>query len=158
MHPTGTGKQRISTVVRLAAKEEEAPVPALELVQVAAALARDPVVAELVRDPVVAELELAQVEAVLGHGRVEAVLGHGQAVAVLELVQVEAERELVRVEAVPVPGHPRAHLALPLGTKSVTVLHRPDLPLLAAEDLAAVAETTREPAAAEAVVAWAAVE
>ncbi len=44
-----------------------------------------------------------------------------------------------------------------LRTKSVTAAHRRDLvPLLeAAEDLvAAVAETTREPAAAEAVIAW----
>jgi hypothetical protein len=62
--------------------------------------------------------------------------------------------ELVLVEAVLAPGHPRARLVLPLGTKSVTAPHRPDLPLLAAEDLAAVAETTRAPAAAEAVTAW----
>jgi len=49
-----------------------------------------------------------------------------------------------------------AQLAVALRTKSVTAAHRPDLvPLLEAEeDLAAVAETTREPAAAEAVIAW----
>jgi len=49
-----------------------------------------------------------------------------------------------------------AQLAVALRTKSVIAAHRPDLvPLLEAEDLAAaVAETTREPAAAEAVIAW----
>jgi hypothetical protein len=70
---------------------------------------------------------------------------------------VAPERELVQVEAVLLRGHPPAQLAVALRTKSVTAAHRPDLvPLLeAAEDLAAaVAETTREPAAAEAVIAW----
>jgi hypothetical protein len=49
-----------------------------------------------------------------------------------------------------------AQLVVALRTKSVTAAHRPDLvPLLAVEDLAAaVAETTREPVAAEAVTAW----
>jgi hypothetical protein len=54
-----------------------------------------------------------------------------------------------------------AQLAVALRTKSVTAVRRPDLvPLLAAEgDLAAaVVETTRAPAAAEAVIAWAAAE
>jgi hypothetical protein len=54
-------------------------------------------------------------------------------------------------------GHPRARLAVALRTKSVIAAHRPDLvvPLLEAEeDLAVVAETTREPAAAEAAQAW----
>jgi hypothetical protein len=60
----------------------------------------------------------------------------------LEHVQGGAELELVRA-------------ALALRTKSVTAAHRRDLVLrLAAEDLAAAAETTREPAAAEAVIAW----
>ena len=71
------------------------------------------------------------------------------------------ERELAQLEAVPELGHLRAQLAvLALKTKLVTAAHRPDLvPLLEAEeDLAAVAETTREPAAAEAVTAWAAAE
>ena len=69
-------------------------------------------------------------------------------------VPVALELELVQVEAELVRGHPRARLAVALRTKSVIAAHRPDLvPLLAAgEDLAAaVAETTREPAAAEAV-------
>ena len=71
-------------------------------------------------------------------------------------VQVARERELVQVEAVLVQGHRPAQLAVALRTKSVIAAHRPDLaPLLeAAVDLAAVAETTLEPAAAEAVIAW----
>ena len=75
-----------------------------------------------------------------------------------ELAQVEVELEHGPVAVVLVRGHPRAQLAVvALRTKSVTAAHRRDLvPLLeAAEDLvAAVAETTREPAAAEAVIAW----
>ena len=74
------------------------------------------------------------------------------------LAQVAVELEHGPVVVVLVRGHPRAQLAvLALRTKSVTAAHRRDLvPLLAAaEDLAAaVAETTREPAAAEAVIAW----
>jgi hypothetical protein len=66
----------------------------------------------------------------------------------LETAQVVAlELELVQVAVAP-------------RTKLVTGAHHNDLvPLLAAEeDLAAVVETTREPAAAEAVIAWAAEE
>src|SRR6266404_4844612 len=60
----------------------------------------------------------------------------------LEHVQWEAELELVRA-------------AVPLRTKSViTPHHRGLVPLLGAEDLAAEVETTREPAVAEAVIAW----
>jgi hypothetical protein len=70
----------------------------------------------------------------------------GQVVAVPELAQVPAELELVRA-------------AVPLRTKSVITPHRRDLvPLLGAEDLAAEVETTREPAAVEAVIAWEAAE
>ena len=121
-------------IAPVAAREPElaqvaAPEP--ELVQVAAEREPVPVVVVLALGPVVAEAvpvpsqPLAQV--------VEQVLA--QAVA-LELVLVQ--------------------VAAALRTKSVTAAHRPDLvPLLEAEeDLAAVAETTREPAAAEAVIAW----
>ena len=68
------------------------------------------------------------------------------------------EPEIVQVEAVPVRSHLRARLAVPLRTKSViAVHHRGRVPLLAAvEDLAAVVETTRDPAATEAGIAWAA--
>ena len=74
----------------------------------------------------------------------------------LPIVPVAAELELVQVEAVPVPGHPRSQLAVALRTKSVTAAHRRGLvPVLTAEDLVvAVAETTREQAAAGAVIAW----
>ena len=69
------------------------------------------------------------------------------------------ERELDQVAVVLVRDHPHDRLALPVETKSVTAAHRPDLvPLLVAEDLAVAAETTLEPVAAEAVIAWAAAE
>jgi hypothetical protein len=75
----------------------------------------------------------------------------GPVAAELELGQVAAEPELGPVEVArrlgPVAVAPR--------TKSVTAAHHHGLvPLLAAEDLVAVAETTRKPAAAEAVIAW----
>src|SRR5437870_3605075 len=125
MHPMGTDKQRISTAARLEAKAEGGPVPELELVLVLAELEHVQVVAErelvpvvaleLARGPVaVEELELVQVAAELGLVQVA---------AELELVQVAAELELVQVEAEPVPGHPRAQLAVALRTKSVTAAH-----------------------------------
>jgi hypothetical protein len=116
----------------------------LELVQVLAELALGPVLAELEHDPVavvepehgpavVPELVIGQVAGELEHVQEEAVPAH---------VQVEAELELVRA-------------AVPLRTKSViTPHHRGLVPLLGAEDLAAEVETTREPVAAEAVIAW----
>jgi hypothetical protein len=62
------------------------------------------------------------------------------------VVPVALERELVRV-------------AVALKIKSVTTAHRRGLvPVPAAEDLVAAAETTREPAAAEAAKAWEAAE
>ena len=71
---------------------------------------------------------------------------------VLALVRAAEELELAPLAAELVLAQP----VVALRTKSVTAAHRPDLvPLLAAEDLAAaVAETTREPVAAEAVTAW----
>src|SRR5439155_23586257 len=92
-----------------------------------------------------------------------------------ELGQVAAEREPVPVvaEAVPVPSQPLAQVveqvlaqavalelvlvqvAVALRTRSVTAAHRRGLLLLTAGDLAAAgAETTRERAAAEAVIVW----
>ena len=68
---------------------------------------------------------------------------------------------IVPVEAVLVQDHRPALLAVALRTKSVIAAHHPDqVPLLAVEEdlAAAVAETTREPAAAEAVIAWAAAD
>jgi hypothetical protein len=153
----GTGKPRTNTAAaepagrvvqvelapgRVLAELELGQVAALELVTglaVVPELETAPVVElELVIGQVVApELETAPVVVL------ELVIGQ---VVAPELVisQVEAELELVRAGVV-------------LRTKSVTAAHRPDLvPLLeAVEDLAAAAaETTREPAAAEAVIAW----
>ena len=96
-----------------------------------------PAGAELETVPAVVEQGIAPVVAELEQGIV-------QAAAELEqgIVQVAAELELVRA-------------AVPLGTKSViTAPHRGLVPPLGAEDLAAEVETTREPAAAEAVIAW----
>ena len=131
------------SAVRAASVVSESPAePAArerELVQVEPELERDPVVGlELEHDPVVAlEQVLEQVVALeLEHDPVVALEQvHGQVVGLVPLI---------------------AQLAVALRTKSVTAAHRPDLvPLLEAEeDLAAVAETTREPAAAEAVIAW----
>jgi hypothetical protein len=76
---------------------------------------------------------------------------------VLENPAVPVALELVQVEAGPVQGHRPAQLAVALRTKSVIAAHHPDqVPLLAVEEdlAAAVAETTREPAAAEVVIAW----
>jgi len=86
----------------------------------------------------------------------EALAGLGVRVAPAALVVQEALAglELVQV-AVPVLAHRHAQVAARPRTKSVTVAHhRGPAPVLAAEDLAAVAETMRGPAAAEAVVAW----
>jgi hypothetical protein len=127
----GIGKPRISLAVRLAARVAGRRVLGLELALVVAP--------ELERGLVAAEPE------------------NGQAAAELVLAPVAAELVLVPVVAVPVPDHPRARLAVALRTKSVTAAHHHGLvPRLAVEDLAAVAETTHEPAAIEAGAAWAA--
>jgi hypothetical protein len=120
-----------------------AVVPELETAQVAALeLVIDPVVApELVIGLAVAPelvIGLAVVPELVIGPAVAPELVIGQVVAELELVQGEAALELVQV-------------AVPLITRSVTAAHRPGLVLRL---LVAVAETTREPAAAEAVIAW----
>ena len=142
----GTGKPRIST----AAAE-----PAGRVVQVQLALG--PVLAELGTARVLGqELAIAQVVGPeLGTARV---LGRE-----LPIAQVVGQ-ELERVPVAAVLGHPRGRLALALDQvvvalriRLVTAAPPHDLvPLLAAaEDLAAAAaETTPEPAAAEAVIAW----
>jgi Protein of unknown function (DUF2950) len=149
MLPTGTGKRRIST----------APMPVSSLgAELALALAAVP---ELEHVPVEAELEPAQVEAELERVPVEVapvlvpVVAQPELVPVevaLGLVPVAAELQLAQVvvelELVPV--------AVALRTRSVTAVHHHGLvPLRAAEDLAAAAEITRDPAAPGEVVAWA---
>jgi hypothetical protein len=88
--------------------------------------------------------------------QVVAALERDQAVVAVERDQAVAALEPDQAEAVLAPGHPRGQPGVAPRTKSVTAAHRRDLVLrLAAEDLAAAAaETTREPAAAEAVIAW----
>ncbi len=109
------------------------------------------VVSEDPAEPAVQESPAVQVALVEWEDPVEPAVQESPA------VQVAPERELVQVEAVPAREHPRARPAVALRTRSVTAAHRPGLVRLleAAEDLvAAVAETTRERAAAEVVIAW----
>jgi hypothetical protein len=110
-------------------------VPEDPAVRVALAVPEDPAEQAVLENPVVpAELELVQVAAEREPARAVAELEHGP---------VEAEREPDQV-------------AVPLRIKSVIgVHHRGRVPLLAVvEDLAAVVETTRDPAATEAGTAW----
>jgi hypothetical protein len=71
---------------------------------------------------------------------------------------VAVEQELVPVVEAQERDHPRAQAAVLVETRSVTVARHRDLAHLVAEDLAAVAETMREPAAIEVAVAWGAAE
>jgi hypothetical protein len=120
-----------------------AAVPELEHVPVEAEQGRGLVEPELERVPAAVAPVLVPVAAELELVRVEVALGLVPVVVALGLVQVVVERELVPV-------------AVALRTKSVTAAHHHGLvPLLAAEDLAAAAETTRGPAATEVAVAWA---
>ena len=108
-------------------------------------LAIDPAV-ELEHGPVAVAVELVQVPAERERGPVAAELELVPVVAELELVPVVVELELVPVVAA-------------LRTRSVIAAHHRGLvPALRVEDSAAVAETTLEPVAAEAVIAWAAAE
>jgi len=158
MHRMATAEQRtamaLMPVSSRAAELVLGAVPEPEPAQVAAPEPEHvQVVAELEHGPVVVpELELVQVAAEPGRGLVAAEPGPGHGLG------AALQRELVQAEAVLVRGHPRAQLALALRTKSVIAARHPDqVPLLAVEeDSAAVAETTREPVAAEAAAVWAA--
>jgi hypothetical protein len=155
----GTGKQRISLGERPAARVVDRRVLGLVLVPVVAELAHDPVAVELELAPVAVELELAPVAVELELAPVAEELELDPVVAAEpELAQVVAEPARGQVGAVAVPGHQRARVAVAARTKSVTAAHRRGLPLLVAEDLAVVAETTPEPAATEAATAWEAAE
>jgi hypothetical protein len=123
------------------------------------ALERGPVAVELEPGLVAVEPELVQAVAEPGHDQAVAVPEHDPVVAEPghDLAVVEPGHDPVAV----VPEHDPVvaeqalvQVAVALKTKSVTAAHRRGLPLLAAEDLVAVAGTTREPAAAEAVIAW----
>jgi hypothetical protein len=156
----GTGKRRINSAVRvllivLVAELEHAQVAAEPgHVPVVAEPEHDPVAAERVHDPVAAELEHVPVVAELAHAQVVAELEHVPVVAELAHDQAVAERVHVPVEVVPELDPLRAQLAGVLKTKSVTGVPRRDLVLSVAVALAAAAEITRVPAAAEAVIAW----
>jgi len=91
----------------------------------------------------------------------QAVLENPVVPAELELVQVAAERELARAVAELEHGPVEAEqepdqVAVPLRIKLVIAVRPRDLVprLVAAEDLAAAVETTRDPAATEAATAW----
>ena len=79
----------------------------------------------------------------------------GEELELRTVLVAEPVLEVVQAEE-PVPNQPHGHLAVPEKTKSVTALHPHGLvPLLVAVvDLVAVAQTMREQAAAEAVIAW----
>jgi hypothetical protein len=171
MHLTGTGKQRISSGVRvLVAQAAQVigrvapgePVVQEALAGPAAQVAQEVLaelvvrvaqeaLAELVVPAVVepeADLAVAELEQGIAQVAAEPEQGIAPAEEVLGIVPVEEVRELDR---------PPARPAVAPRTKSVTAVPPHDLvPLLAAgEDLAAaVAGTTREPAAAEAATAW----
>jgi len=173
MHPMGTGKQPISLAVR--------GLEIVPAVRVASVVPEDPAVRVVLESPAVLPVALVvQEDRVVPAARV---VSENPAVPValelqtvpvavrarvivpgagpgLAIVRAAGQLQHAPVVAVPVLGHRHVQPAIPLRTKSVTAAHRPDLvPLLEAEeDLAAVAETTREPAAAEAVTAWAAAE
>jgi hypothetical protein len=113
-------------------------------VRVALAVRADPVVLVVQADPAVL--------VALEHVQVEAAQEHAQAAVEQERDQVEAEQERVLAEAAP----EHDPVAVPPRTKSVIAVHHRGLPplLAAVVDLVAVAQTMREQAAAEAVIAW----
>jgi hypothetical protein len=151
-------KALVEPVIALAAELERGPVRAEVVLQVAVqALAIVPAAARArVIVPVAAALEL-------GTGPVAAVpeleIVPAAAVPELEIVPVAAELGLVQAVAELERGQVPA-VAGRLRTRSVIAARRPgQVLLLTVEDLAvAVAETTREPAAAEAGKAWEAAE
>jgi hypothetical protein len=159
----GTGKRRINSGVRVLVAQAALVIawvaPGVPVAQEAlAGLAAQVALAELVVRVAPAGPELETVPAV-----VEQEPAPVAAAQELAPVAVEPEHDLAvaelepdRAEAALAPGHPRGQPGVVPRTKSVTAAHRRDLVLrLAAEDLAAaVAGTTREPAAAEAVIAW----
>jgi hypothetical protein len=129
----GTGKRRINSEVRA-------------LVALAAPEIAQPVELEIVRvvNPALAIVQEAEPEPEIA-----------QVAAEPEIVPVAAELEHDRVAAEPARDPRRAQLVVLPKTKSViAALRRALVAVIAVEDLAAVAETTRDPAAPEAVIVW----
>jgi hypothetical protein len=155
MRLTGTGKRRISLADRgLAARAVGSREPAPELAQVVAPERELDPAAELELVRVAVELEVVPVAVELEVVPVAVELEHGQAVAELELNRVEEQELVPAVEALVL-----VQVAVAPRTRSViAVRHRGLAPVpKRVEDLAAaVAETTRAPAATEAATAWAA--
>jgi hypothetical protein len=161
MLPTATGKRRINSEVKvlvaqaalvIARVASGEPVAQEALVGLAAQVAQE-ALAELVVQ--VAQEALAELVVRVAPAGSE--LETVPAVVEQEPAPVAAAQELAPVVAEQVPGHLRAQLGAPERTKSVTGAHRRDqVPLLAAEEdlAAAAAVTTRDPVAAEAVIAW----
>jgi hypothetical protein len=141
-------------IARVASGE---PVAREELAELAVQEAREELGELAVQDAreVLGELVVQEVREVLGELAVQEVREVLAELAVQDAREVLGE--LVVQEVVPelVLGHQRGLLAVALRTKSVTAVHRrAQLAALAVEDLAEVAETTREPAATEAAAAW----
>jgi hypothetical protein len=126
--------------------------PAVQVVREALVALAEPAV-QVVREAL-AELAALAVRGAPAGLVVQVVQLELNRVAGLELVQVEAELARGQVEAVP----ERDPVAVPPRIKLViAVRHRDLVPrLVAVEGSAAVVETTRAPAAIEAVIAWAA--
>jgi hypothetical protein len=135
-------EDQVVPVVRVALAVPESPVARVALVVPESPVVRvAPVVPE---DPVVRVAPVAPEDPVVPeHDQVVVEPEHDQVAAALEHDQVEV-----------VPG--RDLVEVPRRTRSATERHlRDPAPVLAAEDSAAAAETTREPAATEAEKAWA---
>ena len=155
MRLMGTGRLQINSADKgLAAKVVGRPVLAQELARVEAReLVPAQVEAPELAQAVAPELALVQGVAELELAQVAALLERDLVAVELELVPVLAVQEHAQVEAAP----ERDPVAARLKIKSAIAAHRRDLArLLAAADLAAVVESTREPAATEAATAWAA--
>jgi hypothetical protein len=151
-----TGEPRTSSAVRVPAELE---IAAVQVIGQEALAELDVPVAQVELEAL-AGLEDQVVPAV----RAALVVPENQVAPVGLAVQVApvALANRVALELVPVVAVPEqvlVQVAVALRTRSATAAHhRGQVPVLAAEDLAAAAETTREPAAAEAVRAWAAAE
>ena len=139
-------------------------VPEDLVVQVALAVPEDLVAQVALAVPEDPVAQVVRVALVVPESLVALVVPEDPAVPVAlerELVLVEPEPEhaqaVAELERVRAGGAPeRGPVAVPLRTKSVIAVHHRGLPLLlvAAVDLVAAAQTMREPAATEAVIAW----
>jgi hypothetical protein len=142
----GIGRLQINMAAQLEARVAGRRAPERVLGPAVLELGRElvRVEAEPGQDPVAEELALVQAEVALELSPVAEEREHVQAEVALELSPVAEELVLVQV-------------AVALRTKSATAAHPHDLvPAPRVEDSAAAVETTRDPAATEAGVAWAA--